>query len=149
MSSGGPRKGAGRKRKSVKHATAIEQAETRIRDRLPEIIGLMFELAAGVTVQTPNEDGTVEVYTEKPDLRACMYLTDRIMGRPDMRVKAEHSGTVAWVSRVDQQRALADPTITRLQCEVDARYANLHAYQDTLDSGPDDGGAMGEPSLGG
>jgi hypothetical protein len=46
-SRGGYRPGAGRKRKTDKNATAIEKAEKQIRDRLPEVVGKLFELAMG------------------------------------------------------------------------------------------------------
>jgi hypothetical protein len=46
-SRGGYRPGAGRKRKTDKNATAIEKAEKQIRDRLPEIVEKLIELAMG------------------------------------------------------------------------------------------------------
>lgn len=44
---GGARPGAGRKPKAEKHGTAIEQAENRICDRLPEIVDSEIALAIG------------------------------------------------------------------------------------------------------
>jgi len=82
---GGARTGAGRKRKHDKHGTAIQQAEKRIRDRLPELIDRMFDLASGVLVEETGIDGRPYVYQRPPDYKAASYLIDRIMGRPTER----------------------------------------------------------------
>lgn len=44
---GGARQGAGRKKKTEKNETAIEQAESQIRDKLPWVIDNLLELAGG------------------------------------------------------------------------------------------------------
>lgn len=82
---GGARPGAGRKRKHDKNGTAIQQAERRIRDRLPELIDRMFELADGVTVQERTPTGMPVIYQRAPDYKALSYLIDRIMGKPTER----------------------------------------------------------------
>lgn len=85
---GGARPGAGRKRKHDKHGTAIQQAERRIADRLPELVDRMFELASGVLVEEVSIDGR-SIYQRPPDYKAISYLLDRIMGKPTER--KEHS----------------------------------------------------------
>ena len=80
---GGARPGAGRKAKRDKNGTAIQQAERRIRDRLPELVDRMFELANGVLVEV-SIDGR-SVYQRAPDYKALSYLIDRIMGKPTER----------------------------------------------------------------
>lgn len=82
MAVGGKRPGAGRPRKSVKYAGQVAAAEDAIADRLPELIANLFALAAGVTVQAENRDGTTRVYTEPPNFKANEYLINRILGRP-------------------------------------------------------------------
>lgn len=79
---GGARPGAGRKKKEVKFAGVIADAEKKIADRLPDVIFSMFELAAGVTVQETTKKGEEVIYTRAPDYRACAYLIDRILGKP-------------------------------------------------------------------
>lgn len=81
---GGARPGAGRKRKHDKNGTAIQQAEKRIRDRLPELIDRMFELADGVLVEEVSITGR-SIYQRAPDYKALSYLIDRIMGKPTER----------------------------------------------------------------
>lgn len=89
---GGARPGAGRKPLAEKYAPAISKAEaqiaaslTRKKDGLPGIIDRMMELAHGVTVQEPDGEGGVRVYTKPPDFKACQYLIDRILGKPTQR----------------------------------------------------------------
>ena len=115
---GGQRTGAGRKKKTDKHAGKVAAAEKRIADRLPQTITNLEHIADGgeetveeewvaagtVTVGKgpherqvfPNKDPLElvcikrKVVTHSPDLRANVYLADRIMGKPTERV--EHSG---------------------------------------------------------
>ena len=87
---GGARPGAGRKPKAEKYETAINRAEKRIADRLPELIDNMFRLAEGVTVQEVDEEGGVLVYSKPPDRQANEYLINRILGKPTER--AEFTG---------------------------------------------------------
>lgn len=82
---GGARPGAGRKPKDEKFKLPIAKAEKRIADRLPLLIDRALELADGVTVQEVDKDGGVAVYTKPPDLKAIIYLVDRIMGKPTER----------------------------------------------------------------
>lgn len=142
MGHGGARPGAGRKPKLEKNVTAIEKAEEQIRDRLPQTINKLFELAEGVTVEEKDELGNRVVYTRPPDRVSCIYLINRIMGKPEVRVKAEHSGEVAWISRVKQLDALADPMALELLCELEARLS-LPSFAG------DDGCEMGALDFGG
>lgn len=83
---GGARPGAGRKPKAQKNETAIARAEQQIRDRLPEVIDALFDLALGVKVEDVNIlTGEAVVYRRPPDRAAAQYLTDRIMGKPTER----------------------------------------------------------------
>lgn len=89
---GGRRPGAGRKPRSEKYATAINRAEKRIADRLPDLVDRLFELAEGVRVQEISLDGKPTVYQRPPDFKAASYLVDRIIGKPTQSVEAELSG---------------------------------------------------------
>ncbi len=92
---GGARPGAGRKRKAVKHVTAINQAEAQIKDRLPDIVDALMASAVGLWVEQKdslgnvleNPDGTTKVYRTNPDVKAGMYLVDRILGKPTERTE--------------------------------------------------------------
>lgn len=88
---GGKRRNAGRRPKGVKHESVIAAAEGRISDRLPELIDNLFALADGVQVQTERENGSTYVYTTPPDLRANIYLIDRVMGKPTERHEHDFS----------------------------------------------------------
>lgn len=142
MGWGGARPGSGRKPKLEKNALAINRAEKQIRDRLPEVIEHLFELAEGVTVEGTDQEGNTKVYKMPPDRVSCMYLVNRIMGKPEVRVKTKHSGTVTWVSRAQQLEAMADPVALELICELDARLCAA-----ALEG--DDGGEMGPYRIGG
>lgn len=93
MPSGGARPGAGRKRVRDKNGTAIQQAEKKIRDRLPEIVDAQIALALGVKV----DDGS-DVYTKPPDRAASEYLINRILGKPTERqeVTGEIGGAIQF-----------------------------------------------------
>lgn len=82
---GGARPGAGRKRKHDKFGTAIQRAEKRIADKLPDLVDRMFDLANGVLVEEHTIDGQPFVYQRPPDYKATAYLIDRIMGKPTER----------------------------------------------------------------
>lgn len=86
---GGKRAGAGRKTRAEKHATAINRAEKRIADRLPQLIDCLFELAEGVRVQEIDLTGKPTVYTRPPCFKAASYLVDRIIGKPVQAVEAD------------------------------------------------------------
>jgi hypothetical protein len=79
---GGKRPGAGRPAKSEQHLTAIQDAEERISQRLPQLLGKLFELADGIEVQGFSLDGSPKVYTRAPCFKSLSYLVDRVMGRP-------------------------------------------------------------------
>lgn len=97
---GGTRPGAGRKRKSDKFAGQIARAEKRIADRLPEIVDTLLELAAGVEVQSVDEEtGGTKVYSKPPDRQAAEYLLNRIMGKPTERVEQHQTfDPIDWES---------------------------------------------------
>lgn len=107
--SGGKRAGAGRKPKAEKYATAINRAEKRIADRLPELVDRLFELAEGVRVEELSLDGKSNVYQRPPDFKAASYLLDRILGKPTQAVEAEveTDGRLRIVVEYDD-RGLAD-----------------------------------------
>jgi hypothetical protein len=79
---GGRRPGAGRKPKAERFASKIAAAEKRIADRLPDLVDRLFELADGVTIQKTDSEGGVDIYTQPPNIRALVYLVDRILGKP-------------------------------------------------------------------
>lgn len=89
---GGARTGSGRIPKGERYQTAIRAAEDKIRDHLPMIVDRMIELVDGVTVQEPDGNGGVRVYTRWPDRAAGIYLMDRLMGKPTER--QEFSGEI-------------------------------------------------------
>lgn len=91
---GGARPGAGRPKKRDANAGAVVKAEKKIRDRLPEVIDALFDLALGITVQEVDGEGHVNVYQKAPDSKAAIYLTDRIMGKPTERTENETDATV-------------------------------------------------------
>ena len=88
---GGSRQGAGRKQKRDKNGTAIERAEKQIRDRLPEVVDKMLELAMGVLVEEQTLEGRF-IYQKPPDYKAAAYLIDRIMGKPTERQEQTTEG---------------------------------------------------------
>jgi hypothetical protein len=72
-----------RKRDTRRHDEAIEAAERKIRDNLPQIIRAQIELALGVTVQElDRKTGEPVIYTRPPDQDACVYLISRMKGAP-------------------------------------------------------------------
>lgn len=82
---GGRRPGAGRKPKAfhrVINQTPIQQAEGMIRDRLPWLVGKLFELAEGVHEEKRIGKDVVVVYKQPPDRQAAEYLIDRVLGKP-------------------------------------------------------------------
>lgn len=86
---GGARPGAGRKPTALKriiHATPIQQAEGKIRDRLPWLVDQMMVLAEGVVIQKADKLGRPMIYEAPPDRAAIEYLMDRIMGKPKQPV---------------------------------------------------------------
>lgn len=115
---GGARPGAGRKSTAVKrviYATPIQQAEAKIRDRLPWLVDQMLVLAEGFEIQKTDRRGRTRVWSEPPDRAAIEYLMDRVMGKPAqpvdivsiVRVMAAQAGltdeeTVAAVAEAEQ-----------------------------------------------
>lgn len=112
---GGARPGAGRKKRSVKHAGPVATAEQRIADQLPQLIDNMMTLAHGGYQRveeewTPNPlDGDADgddlpataqplvltkrkVSVAEPDRTANQYLIDRILGRPRQSVEVGGNG---------------------------------------------------------
>lgn len=81
MASGGYRPNAGRPKKLDKNAGAVVKAEKQIRDNLPRIIDALLERAYGVQAIRETRLGDV-VYNIPPDVKACTYLIDRILGSP-------------------------------------------------------------------
>lgn len=83
---------SGRKPTREKYASAINKAERRICDRLPDLIDYLFDLAEGAWVEELTADGVRRVYKQRPDFKAASYLTDRVMGKPVQAVENEISG---------------------------------------------------------
>jgi hypothetical protein len=82
---GGARPGAGRKRKHDKYGTAIQKAEKKIVDRLPQLLDNLMALADGIFVEEFTPDGKRVVYQRAPDFKSNEYLINRIMGKPTER----------------------------------------------------------------
>ena len=78
---GGRRPGAGRPPKHVIHESQIRIAEKKIVDRLPWIVGKLFELVEGIHEERQIADQAVIVYRRAPDRQAAEYLIDRVMGK--------------------------------------------------------------------
>ena len=72
----------------------VAMAETRIRDRLPEIIDSLFD--AGFGVWARDEDGERKIYQRPPDTRALIHLMDRAIGKVPERIEGDfdHSFTI-------------------------------------------------------
>lgn len=68
--------------KAESDSKAIAKAEVRIRRELPRLVDHLVELAYGIKTKVVTRDGEVEVYEVPPNLKALVYLTDRLMGRP-------------------------------------------------------------------
>jgi hypothetical protein len=68
----------------IKH-DSLSAGEKRIGDRLPTLLDNLFALADGVKEERELPSGKVVVYTTPPDLRANIYLVDRVMGKPTER----------------------------------------------------------------
>lgn len=87
---GGARPGAGRKRTAEQFESEIAAAKRRIADRLPQLVDNLLTLADGVTVKEVDEEtGGVLIYSKPPDLKANIYLVDRILGRPTQAVEVD------------------------------------------------------------
>jgi hypothetical protein len=112
---GGARPGAGRKKRSVKHAGPVATAEQRIADQLPSLIENMLKLAHGgyqrveeewTPLADESDDGETstpsgphplvmtkrKVSWAEPDRSANVYLIDRILGRPRQSVEVGGDG---------------------------------------------------------
>lgn len=86
---GGVRPGAGRppgKLSRVLYATPIQQAETKISERLPWLVDQLLILAEGVVIQKDDKLGRPVIYSAPPDRAAIEYLMDRVMGKPTQPV---------------------------------------------------------------
>lgn len=89
---GGARKGAGRKRSSVRELldAAAVAAERQITDHMPKLIANMLELADGVMVQdVDRKTGAAVVFQTPPDRAANEYLINRVMGKPTDKTEAD------------------------------------------------------------
>jgi len=65
--------------RSVKTSELIRQVNQQISREIPELIGKLFELAAGVQVK--GDDGE-PAYSRPPDRMAIEYLMNRVLGKP-------------------------------------------------------------------
>jgi hypothetical protein len=82
---GGKRNGSGRKPNADKYIGPISRAEQRICENLDDLIDLAFVRARGYMAKDVGPDGEVEYYETPPDLKAIIYLVDRVMGKPTER----------------------------------------------------------------
>lgn len=82
---GGPRPGAGRKTKTERHGTAIDQAEDKVCDHLPQLVDHMLQLAYGIKRAGKTPQGKPVVYDVPPNFKALAYLIDRILGKATER----------------------------------------------------------------
>jgi hypothetical protein len=82
----------GRPRKLDKYGGHVAAAESRIADRLPQLIDNLMRLAEGVWTEKEvvGQNGAVIVYRTIPDRQANQYLIDRLMGKPTESI--HHSG---------------------------------------------------------
>ena len=86
---GGARPNSGPKPKSERFRAAINRAEKRIADRLPEVVDALLDRAEGVQVEELDSEGEARTYKRAPDFKAASYLIDRILGKPTQVVDAE------------------------------------------------------------
>lgn len=103
---GGPRPGAGRKPAAVRaliHATPIQAAEGKIRERLPWLVDQMLILAEGFEIQRTDARGRLRIYSAPPDRAAIEYLIDRVLGKPTQPVDV-----LSTVRIMAQQAGLSD-----------------------------------------
>lgn len=104
MAKGGKRPGSGRPKGAVAESTIIKRlASQRYSELVSEIAEDLFkaqkELALGVTVQEPDKDGGLRVYTKPPCSRTLTDMLDRaVTGRPAQAL--EHSGSLDTVVKV-------------------------------------------------
>lgn len=89
---GGARPGAGRKRTAEVHAVPISKMHKQIAGRMEDLVNYAFILAEGVWVEETGLDGEPFVYRKPPDLKAIIYLIDRVAGKPIQHQEAEITG---------------------------------------------------------
>lgn len=93
MAKGGKRPGSGRPKGAVAESTIIKrQASQRYSELVCQIAEDLFaaqkELALGVTVQEPDKDGGLRVYTKPPCSRTLTDMLDRaVTGKPMQSVE--------------------------------------------------------------
>lgn len=70
---GGYRPGAGRRKLTDGEREALD----KLRGRLPELVDVLLDRALGHR----EVDSMGRVYTRSPDIRAAIYLVDRVLGK--------------------------------------------------------------------
>jgi len=70
---GGYRPGAGRRKLTEGEWEALD----KLRGRLPELVDVLLDRALGHR----EVDSMGRVYTRSPDIRAAIYLIDRVLGK--------------------------------------------------------------------
>ena len=95
---GGYRPGAGRRKLTEGEREAID----RLRGRLPELVDVLLDRALGHR----EIDSMGRVYTRSPDLRAAIYLVDRVLGkiREEAAVQSVDVAALVEALRGDGQR---------------------------------------------
>jgi hypothetical protein len=118
-SRGGFRAGAGRPKardtflRNTLTASPIRAAEMKIVERLPWLVDKLLILAGGVTVQTVDKKGALVVYTEKPDIRACEYLINRVLGQPTQPIDLSDE-----IDRIAEEYGLEPEAVRSLAGEL-------------------------------
>lgn len=115
------------------YQTEIEQARQRIVSNLPGLIDSLLIAAQGVWVEEKikgkkGEPDTRMVFQSPPDVRACFYLVDRIMGIP----RTEDDDTMERLNLAKavfiEKQVLADlPAGQKRELEARAERAEMEA----------------------
>lgn len=95
---GGYRPGAGRRKLTESEKEALD----RLRGRLPELVDVLLDRALGHR----EVDSMGRVYTRSPDIRAAIYLVDRVLGkiREEAAVQSVDVAALVEALRGDGQR---------------------------------------------
>jgi tRNA A-37 threonylcarbamoyl transferase component Bud32 len=95
---GGYRPGAGRRKLTDAERDGLD----KLRGRLPELVDVLLDRALGHR----EVDSMGRVYTRSPDLRAAIYLVDRVLGkiREEAAVQSVDVAALVEALRGDGQR---------------------------------------------
>jgi hypothetical protein len=79
---GGARPRSGRKSKPRINKESVDVVNEAIRERIPDLVANALKLAEGVPVQKVTPDGEPCVYKTVPNIKAIVYLLNRLIGEP-------------------------------------------------------------------